>query len=96
MFATNQFLSMGFFQQYDPDVFNTSRIPAFTPPLSGLGGFFIDEGGGQIFSGCFELTFGSVIPSPSTCKDSPMGYTASQTVTAKVVGLGFVRGVMGR
>jgi hypothetical protein len=50
----------------------------------------------MIFSGCFELTFGSVIPSPSTCKDSPMGYTASQTVTAKVVGLGFVRGVMGR
>jgi hypothetical protein len=45
---------------------------------------------------CFELTFGSVIPSPSTCKDSPMGYTASQTVTAKVVGLGFVRGVMAR
>ena len=54
MFATNPFLSMGFFQQYDPDVFNTSRIPAFTPPLSGLGGFFIDEGGGQIFSGFFD------------------------------------------
>ena len=48
IFATNQFLSMGFFQLYDPDVFHNDRIPSTTPPLSGSGGFFIDEGAGGI------------------------------------------------
>jgi hypothetical protein len=54
IFATNQFLSMGFFQLYDPYVFHNDQIPSITPPLSGAGGFFIDEGAGNIFSGWFD------------------------------------------
>jgi hypothetical protein len=41
-------LMLGFFQLYDPDVFHNARIPSTTPPLSGLGGFFIDEGAGAL------------------------------------------------
>src|SRR4051794_5226597 len=43
IFATDEVLSMGFFQLYDPDVFRNDRIPSITPALSGAGGFFIDE-----------------------------------------------------
>jgi hypothetical protein len=53
IFATNPFLSMGFFQLYDADVFHNDRIPSFSPPL-GIGGFFIDEGARGIFSGFFD------------------------------------------
>ena len=54
IFVTNQFFSMGFFQLYDSGVFHNDRIPSFTPPLSGAGGFFIDEGADGIFSGFFD------------------------------------------
>jgi hypothetical protein len=64
IFASNQFLSMGFFQLYDPDVFSNDRIPSFAPPLSGAHGFFIDEGAGGIFSGFFD-TFAC-----TTCKST--------------------------
>jgi hypothetical protein len=70
IFATNQFLSMGFFQLYDPDVFNTSRIPAFTPPLSGSHGFFIDEGAGVSFSGFFD-SFTCTTCAPATNVPEP-------------------------
>jgi len=79
IFATNPFLSMGFFQLYDSDVFHNDRIPSFTPPLSGLGGFFIDEGAGQMFSGFFD-TFtcttcadAKSVPEPSTLALSVAG-----------------------
>ena len=70
IFATNQFLSMGFFQLYDPDVFHNDRIPSFTPPLSGLGGFFIDEGAGGIFSGFFD-SFMCTTCAPATSVPEP-------------------------
>jgi PEP-CTERM motif-containing protein len=70
IFATNPLLSMGFFQLYDPDVFKNSRIPAFTPPLSGAGGFFIDEGAGGIFSGWFR-SFTCTTCAPATSVPEP-------------------------
>jgi hypothetical protein len=79
IFATDQFLSMGFFQLYDPDVFHNTRIPSITPPLSGLGGFFIDEGAGGIFSGWFDsftcttCTPATNVPEPGTLLLSAAG-----------------------
>jgi hypothetical protein len=70
IFATDQVLSMGFFQLYDPDVFHNARIPSITPPLSGLGGFFIDEGAGGIFSGWFD-TFKCTTCAPATSVPEP-------------------------
>jgi len=87
IFATNQFLSMGFFQLYDPDVFHNDSIPVFTPPLSGAHGFFIDEGYGVSFSGFFDsftcstCAPASSVPEPGTLPLSGaglllMGYVA--------------------
>jgi hypothetical protein len=70
IFATNPFLSMGFFQLYDPDVFRNDRIPSFTPPLSGAQGFFIDEGAGEIFSGWFD-SFTCTTCAPATSVPEP-------------------------
>lgn len=78
IFATNQFLSMGFFQLYDPDVFSNDRIPSITPPLSGAGGFFIDEGAGGIFSGFFD-SFTCTTCAPATSVPEPSTLTLALT-----------------
>jgi hypothetical protein len=84
IFASNQFLSMGFFQLYDPadfpnEVFHSDRIPRITPPVSGSGGFFIDEGAGGIFSGwltaitCTTCAPTNSVPEPGTLTLSVAG-----------------------
>jgi MYXO-CTERM domain-containing protein len=73
IFATNPFLSMGFFQLYDADVFHNDRLASFTPPLSGAGGFFIDEGAGGIFSGWFDsFTCTTCAPATSVAEPSTL------------------------
>jgi hypothetical protein len=78
IFAVNELFSMGFFQLYDPDVFHNDRIPSITPPLSGAGGFFIDEGAGRIFSGWFD-TFTCTTCAPATSVAEPSTLTLSMT-----------------
>ena len=80
VFATNQYLSMGFFQLYDPDIFHSTRPSSITPILSGAGGFFIDEGAGGIFSGWFD-TFECTTCSPTTKVPEP------GTLTLSAIGL---------
>jgi hypothetical protein len=69
---------MGFFQLYEPDVFHNDRIPSTTPPLSGSGGFFIDEGAGGIFSGFFD-SFTCTTCAPATSVPEPSTLTLSAT-----------------
>jgi hypothetical protein len=79
MFATNQYLSMGFFQIYDSDFFHSTRISSINPQVPGVGGFFIDEGAGGIFSGFFDnfacttCAPAKSVPEPGTLTLSAIG-----------------------
>ena len=61
---------------YGADVFRNDRIPSITPPLSGLGGFFIDQGAGGIFSGWFG-NFRCTTCAPTTSVPEPGTLTLS-------------------
>lgn len=77
MSATNQSLLMSFFFLYDPgNVFHSDRIPSTVPPLSGAGGFFIDEGNGTSYSGFFD-SFTCETCAPATSVPEPGMLTLS-------------------
>jgi PEP-CTERM motif-containing protein len=76
LFAANRFLSMGFFQIYDPDTFHSTRISSINPQEPGVGGFFIDEGYGKSFSGFFD-TFACTSCAPAKSVPEPGTLTLS-------------------